>query len=175
MKDWIERSRVSPSVLSRISSLYESYLVLPDHFRRSGIPLNLGPSYDTLDGHETAVGQYVSTTHLDTYHLPPFSLDAPSFWAQHWQDRPTSIIAVATIAFAITMRGALDRPDEVATTNAYIGAGKMVVNLMGYAARTRSGWLLWMRSDRTGREGLNQSCRVCRLAATILYYCSRIS
>ena len=34
--------------------------------------------------------------------------------------RPTSVIATATIAFIIIMRGAHDRPDEVTTTDAYI-------------------------------------------------------
>ena len=67
MKNLTELSRDSLSVLSRIF-----YLVLLDHFKRSIILLNFGSSYDTLVAHETAVGHYVSTTHLDTYHLPPF-------------------------------------------------------------------------------------------------------
>ena len=61
-----------PSFPVFVSTDHGSYLVLLDHVQLSIIFLNFGSSYDSLVAHETAVGQYFSTTHLDTYYLPPF-------------------------------------------------------------------------------------------------------
>ena len=50
--------------------------------------------------------------------------------------RHTSVIATATIAFTSLVRGARDRPDEIATTDAYIDWSRegTVVKPMGCAA-----------------------------------------
>ena len=95
----------------------------------SRILSNFGFSHDTLDEHEIAVAQYVSTTRLDTYLAvalvpspclspPIFPLSGPS------RTRATSIIATATTAFTFTMRAAHDRLDDLTATNSYTGAGK---------------------------------------------------
>ena len=59
------------------------------------------------------MGQYVTSTHLDTYNLPPF-LPWYSF-SRFSKARPTSITSTTAIAFTFTMRGAHEGPDEIST------------------------------------------------------------
>ena len=134
--------------------------VISDCFR---VLLNFESSYDTLDDHEAAVDQYVSTTGLNAYNLSFF---LPQYLSRPSRTRPTSIIAAATI----TIRGAHDRLDKLATINAYTRAGKgSQSHPMGCAARTRSGWLLRMRSDGMGSASDSFNFVVYPLLATISY------
>jgi hypothetical protein len=112
-----------------ISSLTSHILSLQIISHCSSILLSFGSSHAILDEHEIAMGQYVSTTRLDTYLavtvVPSPSVSPPIFpFASFSRTEPTSIIAAANTAFTIIIRGAHDRLNEIAITNAYTKAGK---------------------------------------------------